>query len=1041
MNDEPAGPSRTGSSFINRIVAVSLEQRILILLLTILLIGAGIRAWDRLPVDAYPDLSPPIVEINTQWPGHSAEEVERLITVPIERELNGIPKEANVRSVSLYALSDVDITFDQDTDRHFARQQIFNRLPDIALPNGVSPSVAPLTSPSGLIYRYTLQSPDRSPTELKTFEDWTVEPQFRSVPGVADDSGFGGGTMEYQVLLDQYRLAGAGLSPQQVESALTANNGNGGGGFYSEGGQFYYVRGLGRLQTMDDIGNVVVAVHDGIPTLVKDVGQVTLGIAPRLGQFGIGKQDDAVEGVIMLRTGDKTQEVLKRVEAKTRELNSSILPKDVKVVPFYDRSDLVHETVITVERNLFIGMLLVIVVLIFFLYDVRSGLIVAVTIPLSLLFAFACLDLQGASANLLSIGAIDFGILVDAAVIMVENIYRRLAEADEVHSPADLMAIIRDAAAEVDRPLFYSVIVIVVSFLPIYVLTGPSGVLFKPMADTMIFALIASLVVTLTLLPVLCSWLMRSGVRERRNRLFERIRGAYIRGLDPCLARPRRTVVISALLLAVSLLISADVGSEFMPHLDEGALWVRATMPYTISFDESAKIVPQIRSIIASFPEVTTVGSEHGRPDDGTDPTGFFNAEFYVGLKPYSRWHGAYHNKAQLIAAINAKLQSFPGITFNYTQPAEDAVDEAETGLKSALAVKVFGSDLGTLEAKGKAIKSALEHIRGIRDVTLVQELGQPSLTIKIDRNKLARYGVNVDDVNGLIQTAIGGDVATQVVQQEKEFDLVVRLAGQYRDDPVAIGNILVLTPGGQHIPLKELADISVSNGASFIYRENNSRFIGVQFSVEGRDLAGAVQEAMGKVSQKVPLPQGYRLDWGGEYSEYTASRAQLAGIVPLTLLLIFLLLFVLYRNIKFPAIALAGVLMSAPVGGILALWVTGTPFSVSSGIGFLALFGVSVQTALVYISYVNELRLAGTPLDPAIREAAILRLRPIMMTALVAALGLLPAALATGVGTDTQRPFAVVIVGGLITCLVIVIFLMPALYTLVARDGDRLEV
>src|SRR5947209_20282831 len=784
--------------------------------------------------------------------------------------------------------------------------------------------------------------------------------------------------MQYQVLLDQYRLAGAGLSPQQVQTALAANNGNGGGGFYSEGGQFYYVRGLGRMSTLDDIGNVVVAVHDGIPTLVKDVGQVTPGIAPRLGQFGIGKQNDAVEGVIMLRTGEKTQDVLKGVEAKTRELNTSILPKDVKVVPFYDRTDLVHETVRTVENNLLRGMLLVVIVLIFFLYDVRSGLIVAVTIPLSLLFAFACLDLQGASANLLSIGAIDFGILVDAAVIMVENIYRRLAESDG--RPESVFETVRNAAAEVDRPLFYSVIVIVVSFLPIYVLSGPSGVLFKPMADTMIFALIGSLIVTLTLLPALCTWLMRSGVRERRNAIFERIRSTYVRGLDHGLARPRATIAASALLLLASLLIFVDVGAEFMPHLDEGALWVRATMPYTISFDESAKIVPQIRTIIGSFPEVTTVASEHGRPDDGTDPTGFFNAEFYVGLKPYSEWNGHYRDKAQLIAAINDKLQTFPGNTFNYTQPAEDAVDEAETGLKSALAVKVFGADLNTLEAKGKAIKAVLEHVRGIHDVTLVQELGQPSLAIQINRAKIARYGINVDDINNLIQTAIGGGVATQVVQQEKEFDVVVRLQGQYRDNPVAIGNILVATPAGQQIPLKELADISVGNGASFIYRENNSRFIGVQFSVEGRDLAGAVQDAMAQVGQKVRFPQGYRADWGGEYSEYTASRTQLMGIIPITLMLIFFLLFMLYRNFKFPAITLAGVLMSAPVGGILALWLTGTPFSVSSGIGFLALFGVSVQTALVYISYVNELRLGGMPLTSAIRESPILRPRPIMM-------------------------------------------------------------
>ena len=1039
MSGDPAETPPTSSSFINRIVAVSLEQRILVLLLMVLLIGAGVRAWTRLPVDAYPDLSPPMVSITTQWPGHSAEEIERLVTVPIEREMNGIPKENNLRSVSLYALSSIDITFDQDADRTAARQQVLNRVAGLDLPTGVSAEVEPLTSPSGLIYRYTLQSPDRSPTELKTFEDWTVEPQYRTVSGVADDSGFGGGTMQYQVVLDQFRLAGAGVTPQQVESALGANNGNGGGGFYSQGGQFYYVRGLGRIGSLEDIGNVVVAVHNGIPTLVKDIGQVTIGIAPRLGQFGINKQNDAVEGVIMLRTGEKTQDVLKGVEAKTQELNTSVLPKDVKVVPFYDRTDLVHETVQTVERNLLRGMLLVVVILIFFLYDVRSGLIVAATIPLSLLFAFTCLNLQGASANLLSIGAIDFGILVDAAVIMVENIYRRLAERED--SPAGLMQIIREASDEVDRPLFYSVIVIVVSFLPIYVLTGPSGTLFKPMADTMIFALIGSLIVTLTVLPVLCYLLMHSGARERRNAIFERIKSSYTRGLDFCLARSRQTIIASTALLLAALLIFADVGAEFMPHLDEGALWVRATMPSTISFDESAKIVPQIRTIISSFPEVTVVGSEHGRPDDGTDPTGFFNAEFFVGLKPYSEWRGSIRTKPQLIAAINDKLQSFPGVTFNYTQPAEDAVDEAETGLKSALAVKIFGPDLTTLENKGKAIKAVLAHVQGIRDVTLVHELGQPSLSIAINRAKIARYGINVDDVNGLIQTAIGGDVATQVVQQEKEFDLVVRLAGKYRNDPEAIGNILVATPGGQHIPLKELADISVTNGSSFIYREDNSRFIGVQFSVEGRDLAGAVEDAMGQVSHKVQLPQGYRVDWGGEYSEYTASRSQLMAIVPLTLLLIFLLLFMLYRNFKFPAIALIGVLMSAPVGGILALWLTGTAFSVSSGIGFLALFGVSVQTALVYISYVNELRLAGTPLAEAIREGAILRLRPIMMTALVAALGLLPAALATGVGTDTQRPFAIVIVGGLIACLAIIVFLMPALYAFVAREGDRLEV
>jgi heavy metal efflux system protein len=1035
----PTGSAQRTASMINRVVASSLRQRFLVVLLTLVLIGAGSRSLERLPVDAYPDLSPPMVEIITQWPGHAAEEVERLITVPVEVGMNGIPQMTTQRSISLYGLSDVILTYRDGTDNNFARQEVFNRLSGLSLPGGVAPSVSPLSSPSGLIYRYVLQSSDRSPMELKTFEDWIIEPAYKSVAGVADDSGFGGGTMQYQVLLDPAKIAGVGLSVLQVESALAANNGNAGGGFYSQGGQFYYVRGLGRMETLEDIGNVVLAVHDGTPVLLKDVGRVVIGIAPRLGEFGYEKQDDAVEGVILLRTGEKTQDVLKRVEAKTRELNDQILPKDVKVVPFYDRTDLIRLTTRVVEQNLLRGMLLVIAVLIFFLYDFRAGLIVAITIPLSLLFAFVCLDLQNASANLLSIGAIDFGILVDGAIFMVENIFRQIALRQG--TPLNVLEIIKDAAAEVDRPLCYAVAVIVVSFLPIYVLAGPSGTLFKPMADTMIFALVGSLIVTLTLLPVLCALFMRSGVRERRNAALEAIKSAYIKGLDFSLAHPWGTTFASAILLAGSLLLVPRIGAEFMPHLDEGALWVRATMPYTISFDESAKIAPRVREILHSFPEVTTVASELGRPDDGTDATGFFNVEFYVGLKPYSEWTGAYRTKAALIEAINQKLLAFPGINFNYTQPAEDAVDEAETGLKSALAVKVFGSDLGTLQQKGKAIKQVLEQVRGIRDVTLVQELGQPSLSIKINRAMIARYGVNVADINGLITTAIGGDVATQVVQGEKQFDLIVRLEHQYRDNPEEIGNILVPTPGGQQIPLKEFADIAVANGASFIYREDNSRYIGVQFSVDGRDLADAVGDAIREVNQKITLPQGYRLDWGGEYTEYTASSRQLNVILPLTVCLIFLVLFLLYSNLKFPFITVFGVVLSAPVGGLVALWLTGTPFSVSSGVGFLALFGVSVLTAVVYISYVNELRLNGTNLTEAIREGAILRLRPIMMTALVAALGLLPAALATGVGTDTQRPFALVIVAGLFTRLLISIFLMPALYTLVARPDDRLEV
>ena len=1039
VQHEGLGAPTVPTSFIHRIVGAALNQPFLVAIFALTLAGVGAWSFSRLPVDAYPDLSPPRVVIITQWAGHAAEEVERLVTVPIETQMNGLERVRFVRSISLYGLSQVVMTFADRTDPYFARQRVFERIPDVTLPTGVSASVAPLFSPSGLVYRYVVDSPDRSTMELKVINDWVLSKAYKAVPGVADLAALGGETTQYQVVLDPTKLAGAGLAVSDVETALGANNGNAGGGFYSEGGQFYYVRGLGRLSSTTDIANVVLTVKNGIPVLVKDIATVEIGHAPRLGQFGFDKRDDAVEGIVVMRTGEQAQTVLKRVEATTTELNERILPKDVKVHPFYDRSDLIALTTRTVEDNLLRGILLVVVVLIFFLYDLRSGLIVATTIPLALLFAFICLDLRNIPANLLSIGAIDFGILVDGAVVMVENLHRQLAKR---HGTSySIREVIFEAASEVDRPIVYATAVIVAGFLPIYVLSGPSGRLFTPMADTTIFALIGALALTLTVLPVLCVWILRRGVRERRNRAFEWIRDVYARGLRWSLAHRKLVIGASVVLFGVSLLLTAAIGAEFMPKLDEGALWVRASMPYTISLEESAKIAPQVRKILTSFPEVTVVASEHGRPDDGTDPTGFFNVEFYVGLKPYSEWTGAYRTKAELVALVDKKLESFPGITFNFTQPAEDAVDEAETGLKSALDVKVFGTDLNVLEKKGLEVKHLLEGVRGIAHVTLVREVGQPSLTVQIDRAKLARYGLSAATINGLIEAAVGGSAATQIVQGEQLFDLVVRLKPAFRETPEQIGSILVATPGGSQVPLKELATLTVASGASFIYRQNNSRYIGVQFSVEGRDLAGAVQDAQRQVAERVKFPAGYRAVFGGEFEEYTSSRSQLQIVLPITLALIFLILFALYHNFKFPLITVVGVVLSAPLGGLVALMLTGTPFSVSSGIGFLALFGVSVQTAVVYISYANELRLSGRGIEEATVEAALLRLRPIMMTALVAAFGLLPAALATGVGSDSQRPFALVIVGGLFSRLLISVFLMPVLYQVAARQGDHLEV
>ena len=1028
---------------INRIVQFALKQRFLVLMLVGFIVIAGGFSFRRMPVDAYPDLSPPMVEIITQWPGHAAEEIERLVTLPTEVEMNGVPKMAIQRSISLYGLSDVILTFDEDTDDYFARQIVFQRLSEVNFPTGVQPTLAPLSSPSGLVYRYVLESPDRSPQELKTFEDWVIERQYKQVRGVADDSGFGGTVMQYQVLLDPARLYGYHITVPTVIQQLSLNNANTGGGFYSQGEQFYYVRGLGLIRNEADIGSVIIGAQNGVPVHVRDVGDVVIGHAPRLGQFGFNKNDDAVEGVIMMLRGEQTQNVLKGVEEKTKELNEHILPPDVKVRPYYDRSDLVRLTISTVEDNLLLGMTLVLIVLVFFLVSMRAAVIVALTIPLALLFAFIFLHANGVAANLLSIGAIDFGIIIDGTLVMVENIYRELGLREG--QQYNLQEVIVAAAKDVDRPIFYSVAVIIAGYIPIYALSGPSGKLFHPMADTMSIALVGALILTLTFVPVMCSYWFKKGVRERRNKAFEWIKNEYASELKWFLDRPWLAIIGCAAILGLSLLLIPFIGGEFMPHLDEGALWVRATMPYTISYEEAAKIAPQIRDILAKYPQVTDVGSELGRPDDGTDPTGFFNCEFYVGLKTYNdaTWKtGSIHNKPELIEDLQKKLAGYPGIIFNYTQPAEDAVDEALTGLKSALAVKVYGSDLNVLQDKALEIKRRLSQVPGFTELTVVRELGQPSLIVQVDRDKIARYGINVADVEAVVQAAVGGQAATQVIQGERLFDLVVRMRPEFRENAQQIGNLLVGTPTGQQIPMSELSDIREANGASFIYRENNSRYIGVQYSIEGRDLASAVKDGQRAIADiQKSLPAGYRLAWGGEYGEFLAAMSQMYVVAPLTVLLIFLILFALYGNVKFPVIVVLSVVMTEPVGALIALKLTHTPFSVSSILGLLVLMGVSVETAVIDTSYINKLRLEGRGILNATYEASLVRFRPIMMTALVACLGLLPAALSTGIGSDSQKPFAIVIVAGLVSRLFLGRIVSPVLYKMVAKEGDVLQV
>jgi cobalt-zinc-cadmium resistance protein CzcA len=1028
---------------IHRIVRFALRQQIFVLLLVAIITVGGTISFVHMPVDAYPDLSPPMVEIITQWPGHASEEIERLVTVPTEVEMNGVPKMTVMRSISLYGLSDVILTFDEGTDDYFARQVVFQRLSEVTYPSAVAPTLAPLASPSGLVYRYVLESPDRTPQELKTFEDWVIERQYKQVAGVADDSGFGGTVMQYQVVLDPAKLYSYHLTVPAVIQQLSVNNSNAGGGFYQQGGQIYYVRGLGLIHDTSDIGNVVVGSQNGVPIRIRDIGEVEIGNAPRLGEFGFNKTDDAVEGVIMMRRGEQTQDVLKGVEAKTQQLNESILPPDVKVRPYYDRSDLVQLTISTVEHNMLLGMALVLLVLMAFLVSMRAAVIVALTIPLSLLFSFIFLHAQGIPANLLSIGAIDFGILIDGTLVMVENIFRELGAREG--KEYDLHEVIMEAAKDVDRPIFYSVAVIIAGYLPIYALSGPSGKLFKPMANTVAIALVGALILTLTLVPVLCAWWFKRGVHERVNKPFESIRDRYAVQLEWCLDRPKTTMIVASLIFAATLLLIPFIGGEFMPHLDEGALWVRATMPYTVSFETASNFSPQVRSMLLKYPMVTDVGSELGRPDDGTDPTGFFNDEFYVGLKPYgdASWKtGKIHTKAELTEDIQDQLKVFPGVIFNYTQPAEDAVDEALTGLKSALAVKIYGSDLDVLQSQALEIKRRLSQVPGFTELTVVRELGQPSLLIDVDRDKIARYGINVADVEAIVQAAVGGQAATQVIQGEKLFDLVVRMKPEFRENAQQIGNLLVGTPTGQQIPLSELSDIHEAGGASFIYRENNSRYIGVQYSVEGRDLQSAVvagQKSIADIAKS--LPPGYRLEWGGEYGELLQAKHQMEFIGPLAVLIIFMILFALYGNLKFPITIALGVILTEPVGALIALKLTNTPFSVSSALGLLALMGVSVETAVILVSYINKLRLEGKDIRTATRQASLLRLRPIMMTALVACLGLLPAALSTGIGSDTQKPFAIVIVAGLVSRLFLGFFVNPVLYEMVARDGDVLQV
>jgi heavy metal efflux system protein len=1019
---------------IRRLVDFALENRLLVLALGILLFAWGIVSFHRLPVEAYPDVANNYVDVIAQWPGISAEQIEQQVTIPIETAMNGIPGIVHVRSWSLFGLSTVEMVFGEDTTNFENRERVLERLSKVALPNNVVPQMGTDWSPVGQIYFYTLKStnPQYDVMELKSLEDWVIEKHLKSVPGIVDTNPFGGPTREYQVLLDPDKLVAYGLSIAQIEQQLTNNNANAGGSFIEEGSQQVNVREVGLVSDIQDIENTVIATKAGTPIRIVDVGTVTQGPKIRLGQFGrayhredgkIIDNDDVVEGIALLQKGADAQPVLDALHKMIKQLNDQILPPGVKIVPFIDRDDLLHFTTHTVLHNLSEGIVLVVIILFLFLGNIRGAIIVALTIPFSLLFAAICLDLKQIPANLLSLGALDFGMVVDGAVVMVENIVRHLARKEE--NGRTIHERITEAAHEVQRPVFYAIAIIITAYLPIFTLQSVEGRLFRPMAWTVAFALFGALTFSMILAPVLCSFLFGKGAKEWKNPVMEFLTTRYRQGATWAIHHHRFTigVGVAGLILAVYLAFGGVIGSEFLPHLDEGALWVRGELDQSVGPSEGIRVSNEARVLLCSFPEATDCTSQTGRPDDGTDHTSFFNTEFFVGLKPKEQWRPIFHqNKDELIAAMNYQLgQKFPGIIWGFSQPIEDNMEEAVSGVKGELATKVYGDDLHVLEDKANEVAAIMSHVKGIADLGVLQVTGQPDLNFVVNRRKAARYQINVADVQDAIQTAVGGNALTQVLRGEARYDLVLRYLPNYRDTTEAIQNIRLLSPSGERVSLSQLCDVHEADEGSEIYRENNQRYVAIKYSVRDRALGDAVREAIQKVNANVKLPRGYHIEWEGEYQSELRAEARMLVIVPITVLLI-----------------LATVAM-ASIGGLLVLLITRTNFSVSSEVGFLALFGVSVQTGVIMLEYINQLRARGLSIENSAVEGAVLRLRPIMMTMLVATLGLLPAAMSHGIGSDSQRPFAIVIVGGLITDLVMSIFLLPTLYVWMARDNDVL--
>ena len=1036
---------------IRHVVDFALNNRLLVLALALILFAGGIVSFKRLPIEAYPDVADNYVEIITQWPGISAEQIEQQVTIPLEVVMNGIPNVVHLRSFSLFGLSDLKLIFDDESDNDWNRERVLERLTQVILPPNVTPQMGTDWSPVGQIYFFTLHStnPKYDAMELKSIEDWIIEKNFKAVPDIVDVASFGGPTREYQVRVDPNKLVAYGLSLAQVEQQLTNNNANAGGSFIQEGLQQINVRSVGLVDRVHDIEQTVITTKNGTPLRVKDIAVVSQGPKIRLGQFSraihhedgkIIDNDDVVSGIVLLRKGAAADSALQGIHKKVEELNNHILPPGVKVVPFIDRSDLVHFTSHTVLHNLTEGMILVSIILFLFLGNIRGALIVATTIPFSLLFASICLDLRSIPANLLSLGALDFGMVVDGAVVMIENIVRHLGLKNGTKTANEKIS---EASHEVQRPVFYAIAIIITAYLPIFTLQRVEGRLFHPMAWTVAFALLGALLFSIVIAPVLASFAFAKGAKEWHNPLMSFLIERYRVAVRWAIRHRAITIGVCALLAAFGsyLVFSGTIGSEFLPHLDEGALWVRGTLAASTGPDEGIRVANQARVVLCSFPEVPQCTSQVGRPDDGTDTTGFFNTEFFVDLKQKEDWRPVFHeNKDELIAAMGRELDKIPGVVWGFSQPIEDNMEEAVSGVKGALATKIYGDDLKVLEETSDAVVKIMSGIKGVEDLGVFRVLGQPNLNVTVDRDATARYQINVADVQDAIQTAVGGNALTQVLKGEERYDLTLRYLPQYRSTQEAIEKIRLLSPSGERVSLAQLCKIRVTDEASEVYREGNRRYVAIKYSVRGRDLGSTVEEAIKKVNEQVKLPTGYSLYWEGEYQSQKRANARLLIVLPITILIIFIILYTMFKSFKWASLIMANIAI-APIGGLLALWFTGTNFSVSSGVGFLALFGVSVQTGVIMLEYINQLRARRFTIEDAAVEGAVLRLRPIMMTMLVATLGLLPAALSHAIGSDSQRPFAIVIVGGLIAALLMSIFLLPTIYVWVAGERDALPI